>query len=44
MGATTWAGMRLMRISVSNWRTTAADVDRAVAAIVAAVRAETQHP
>jgi glutamate/tyrosine decarboxylase-like PLP-dependent enzyme len=36
MGATTWHGMRLMRISVSNWSTTDADVDRSVAAIRAA--------
>jgi glutamate/tyrosine decarboxylase-like PLP-dependent enzyme len=36
MGATTWHGRRLMRISVSNWSTTEADVDRSVAAIVAA--------
>jgi glutamate/tyrosine decarboxylase-like PLP-dependent enzyme len=36
MGATTWRGMRLMRISVSNWSTTERDVDRAVAAILAA--------
>lgn len=36
MGATTWHGRRLMRISVSNWRTTEADVDRSVAAIQAA--------
>jgi glutamate/tyrosine decarboxylase-like PLP-dependent enzyme len=36
MGATTWHGMRLMRISVSSWRTTEADVDRAVAAVLAA--------
>ncbi|MCU1452855.1 MAG: pyridoxal-dependent decarboxylase [Acidimicrobiales bacterium] len=34
MGATTWHGMRLMRISVSNWSTTEADVDRSVAAIL----------
>ena len=33
MGATTWRGRRLMRISVSNWRTTEADVDRSVEAI-----------
>ena len=33
MGGTTWHGMRLMRISVSNWSTTEADVDRSVAAI-----------
>ena len=38
MGATTWHGRRLMRISVSNWSTTEADVDRSVAAIVAALR------
>ena len=38
MGATTWHGQRLMRISVSSWRTTAADVDRSVAAISQAVR------
>jgi glutamate/tyrosine decarboxylase-like PLP-dependent enzyme len=36
MGGTTWKGRRYMRISVSNWRTTAADVDRSVRAIVAA--------
>jgi glutamate/tyrosine decarboxylase-like PLP-dependent enzyme len=36
MGATTWHGKRLMRISVSSWRTTDADVDRSVAAILAA--------
>ncbi len=36
MGATTWHGQRLMRISVSNWRTTTDDVDRSVAAILAA--------
>lgn len=36
MGATTWHGTRLMRISVCSWRTTEADVDRSVAAILAA--------
>jgi glutamate/tyrosine decarboxylase-like PLP-dependent enzyme len=36
MGATTWHGMRLMRMSVSNWSTTEADVDRAVAGVAAA--------
>ena len=35
MGGTTWHGRRLMRISVSNWSTTAADVDRCVDAILA---------
>ena len=38
MGATTWQGRRLMRISVSSWRTTEADVDRSVEAIAAATR------
>jgi glutamate/tyrosine decarboxylase-like PLP-dependent enzyme len=38
MGATTWHGRRLMRISVSSWLTTDADVDRSVAAIAAATR------
>jgi glutamate/tyrosine decarboxylase-like PLP-dependent enzyme len=37
MGGTTWHGRRLMRISVSNWSTTEADVDRSVAAIASAV-------
>jgi glutamate/tyrosine decarboxylase-like PLP-dependent enzyme len=38
MGATTWHGMRLMRISVSNWTTMEDDVDRSVDAIVSAFR------
>ncbi|MGY1679231.1 pyridoxal phosphate-dependent decarboxylase family protein [Geodermatophilus sp. SYSU D01176] len=38
MGATTWHGMRLMRVSVSNWSTTEADVDRAARAVAAAWR------
>jgi threonine aldolase len=38
MGATTWHGRRLMRIAVSSWRTTEADVDRSVRAIIAAHR------
>jgi glutamate/tyrosine decarboxylase-like PLP-dependent enzyme len=38
MGGTTWRGMRLMRISVSNWSTTDEDVDRSVAAILAAAK------
>jgi glutamate/tyrosine decarboxylase-like PLP-dependent enzyme len=36
-GATTYRGVRAMRVSVVNWRTTAADVDRAVAAVRAAL-------
>ncbi len=39
MGATTWRGRRYMRISVSNWSTTAADVDASVAAIRRALSA-----
>ena len=36
LGGTTWHGERLLRISVSNWSTTEADVDRSVEAIVSA--------
>jgi glutamate/tyrosine decarboxylase-like PLP-dependent enzyme len=39
MGGTTWKGRRYMRISVSNWSTTEADVDRSVQAIVASHQA-----
>ncbi|HEX6312491.1 MAG TPA: aminotransferase class V-fold PLP-dependent enzyme [Acidimicrobiia bacterium] len=38
MGGTMWQGRALMRISVSNWSTTEADVDRSVDAIRHAVR------
>jgi glutamate/tyrosine decarboxylase-like PLP-dependent enzyme len=44
MGATAWHGRRLMRISVSNWSTTEADVDRSVAAIAAAHAGLTTAP
>jgi glutamate/tyrosine decarboxylase-like PLP-dependent enzyme len=37
-GGTTWQDEAAMRISVSNWSTTAGDVDRAVAAVLAAAR------
>ena len=37
MSATAWDGGRAMRISVVNWRTTEADVDRSLAAIARAV-------
>ncbi len=40
MGATTWQGKRAMRISVSNWRTTEADVDLSVEAILDALSAK----
>ena len=32
-GGTTWRGKRCMRVSVSNWQTTDADVERAVATV-----------
>jgi hypothetical protein len=38
-GGTTWHGMAALRISISNWSTTEADVDRSAAAIVAATDA-----
>ena len=34
--ATTWRGRRCIRVSVCNWQTTAADVDRSIAAMRAA--------
>ena len=37
MGGTTWHGMAAMRVSVSGWQTTGADIDRTAAAIVAAM-------
>jgi glutamate/tyrosine decarboxylase-like PLP-dependent enzyme len=36
LGATTWRGKRLIRISVSNWTTTEADIDRSADAILSA--------
>jgi hypothetical protein len=33
-GGTTWQGVEAMRISVSGWRTTEADVERSVAAVL----------
>jgi glutamate/tyrosine decarboxylase-like PLP-dependent enzyme len=36
LAGTTWRGMAAMRVSISNWSTTAVDVDRSVAAIVRA--------
>jgi hypothetical protein len=32
-GGATWRGMRVMRISVCNWMTTADDVDAAIASV-----------
>ena len=34
LGATTWRGQRLLRMSVSNWTTTADDIDRSAQAIL----------
>ncbi|HUP54546.1 MAG TPA: pyridoxal-dependent decarboxylase, partial [Methylomirabilota bacterium] len=38
LAGTTWHGMAAMRISIVNWSTTEEDVDRSLAAIVAAAR------
>ena len=38
LAGTTWHGKAAMRISIVNWSTTEADVDRSVAAILAAAR------
>jgi glutamate/tyrosine decarboxylase-like PLP-dependent enzyme len=40
MGGTTWHGVAAMRISVSGWQTTEADIDRTVAAITTAARTD----
>ncbi len=37
-GPTTWQGVRAMRISVSGWSTTEADIDRSVAAVCSCAR------
>jgi glutamate/tyrosine decarboxylase-like PLP-dependent enzyme len=40
LGGTTWRGMAAMRISISNWSTTAEDADLSAEAILAALREE----
>ena len=40
LGPTRWQGLAAMRISVSSWRTTEADVDRSADAVLAALEAE----
>jgi glutamate/tyrosine decarboxylase-like PLP-dependent enzyme len=40
LGGTVWQGRTAMRISISNWSTTEADVDRAAAAILRAVNGD----
>jgi glutamate/tyrosine decarboxylase-like PLP-dependent enzyme len=42
LGGTEWQGEHAMRISVSNWRTTEEDVERSVAAILAAARLDSR--
>jgi glutamate/tyrosine decarboxylase-like PLP-dependent enzyme len=42
MGATTWRGLRCMRLSVSNHTTTEADIDRSAAAILRALASVTR--
>lgn len=37
---TTWRGRRAMRVSVSNWQTSMADVDRVVAAVAGILRSQ----
>jgi glutamate/tyrosine decarboxylase-like PLP-dependent enzyme len=39
VGGTRWQGQAAMRFSISNWSTTAEDIDRAAAAIIAALDA-----
>jgi hypothetical protein len=42
---TLWQGRRAMRISVCNWRTTENDVQRAIAAVAAALeQTQRRHP
>ena len=36
-GPTTWNGIRVMRISLTNFRTSPADIDRVVAAVASAL-------
>ena len=40
LGGTTWNGRAAIRISVSNWTTTEADIDRSARAILDAIAAE----
>ena len=44
LSGTSWRGKAAMRISVSNWQTTEADVERSVAAILEAAAAVTGSP
>ena len=44
LGATTWQGKRLIRISVSNWTTTEKDIDRSAEAILRAAASARPAP
>jgi glutamate/tyrosine decarboxylase-like PLP-dependent enzyme len=39
VGGTKWQGQAAMRVSISNWSTTAEDIDRSASAIIAALDA-----
>jgi glutamate/tyrosine decarboxylase-like PLP-dependent enzyme len=43
LGGTKWQGRTAMRVSISNWSTTAEDVDRSAAAILAALEHEARN-
>jgi hypothetical protein len=40
VGGTKWQGQVAMRVSISNWSTTAEDIDRSAAAIITALDGE----
>jgi glutamate/tyrosine decarboxylase-like PLP-dependent enzyme len=44
VGGTKWQGQVAMRLSISNWSTTAEDIDRSAAAILGALDGAEQHP
>ena len=44
VGGTTWHGIAAMRVSISGWNTTEADIDRSAAAIVRCARAARAAP
>ena len=44
VGGTKWHGQVAMRVSISNWSTTAEDIDRSAAAIIAALDRADERP
>jgi glutamate/tyrosine decarboxylase-like PLP-dependent enzyme len=44
MGSTTWQGQTAIRISISNWSTTEADIDRTADAMLRAAGASPRSP